>query len=111
MIKSITSNISRKVTTFTYLKDDMIVGICTLDFCNDNMPTLAGLFVDRNYRGLGIAKELMEACENELRLLGEPRIYLYVEIGNPVLELYTKQRYSIYASQHDYIFLSKNINQ
>ena len=53
------------------------------------MPLVAELGVAKERRGKGIGRALLQAAMNRLEGLGEPRLALYVTVGNdPAVALY-----------------------
>ena len=56
---------------------------------------LNDLFVDENYRGIGIAKSLMNIAENFAREIGAIRIVLATQIANVAAQsLYESRKYA-----------------
>jgi predicted N-acetyltransferase YhbS len=59
-------------------------------------PWLAGLFVAPEFRGLGIAAELVRTCERGAAALGAPALYLQTEIPG----FYARLGWREYAREH-----------
>ena len=52
---------------FVYYAEDesSVIGICAMNIIWENLAEVRSLYVDENYRGKGIGKELVEACISE----------------------------------------------
>lgn len=53
-----------------------IVGCCALHISWDDLAEIKSLAVQKNQQGLGVGKELFEACINEAEGLGAKRIFV-----------------------------------
>ncbi len=62
---------------FVYYDEDesSVVGICAMNIIWENLAEIRSLYVDENYRGKGIGKELVEACISEAITLGLFKIF------------------------------------
>ncbi len=47
---------------FVYIKNDDIIGCCSLEVYNKKLAEIRSLVVDENYRNQGIGKKLVDAC-------------------------------------------------
>ena len=57
-------------------------GVIENDFHDrkDLKPNLCALFVEEAYRGRGVARELLDSIQNEMRELGFPTLYLVTDL-------------------------------
>ena len=55
-------------------EDGKVIGLCALTVIWANWCEIASLAVDRSQRGKGLGRELVEACLEEARLIGIPRV-------------------------------------
>lgn len=62
---------------FVYYDEDKssVAGICAMNIIWENLAEIRSLYVDENYRGKGIGKELVEACISEAITLGLFKIF------------------------------------
>jgi amino-acid N-acetyltransferase len=62
---------------FVYYDEDesSVGGICAMNIIWENLAEIRSLYVDENYRGKGIGKELVEACVSEAITLGLFKIF------------------------------------
>src|SRR5450759_2157868 len=62
---------------FVYYDEDesSVGGICAMNSIWENLAEIRSLYVDENYRGKGIGKELVEACVSEAITLGLFKIF------------------------------------
>ena len=62
---------------FVYYDEDesSVAGICAMNIIWENLAEIRSLYVDENYRGKGIGKELVEACISEAITLGLFKIF------------------------------------
>jgi amino-acid N-acetyltransferase len=62
---------------FVYYDEDesSVAGICAMNIIWENLAEIRSLYVDENYRGKGIGKELVEACVSEAITLGLFKIF------------------------------------
>ena len=67
-----------------------------MDIHRDVSPWLAGLFVATEFRGLGIAAELVRTCERGAAALGAASLYLQTEIP----DFYARLGWREYAREH-----------
>lgn len=91
-------------------------GVCRLNvYEGDNFGTIYGLYVDEKYRNHGIGKELIKACEDELKNWNVKYIKLHVDKDasnkDKLLAYYQKQGYDMFESSFsDQYTLLKNLN-
>lgn len=52
---------------FVYIKNDDIIGCCSLEVYNKKLAEIRSLVVDENYRNQGIGKKLVDACLQKAR--------------------------------------------
>ncbi|MGB0767827.1 MAG: N-acetyltransferase [Phycisphaeraceae bacterium] len=63
------------VRAFHVVEDDgQVVGLCAMTVIWANWGEIASLAVDRSQRGKGLGRQLVEACLEEARALGVPRV-------------------------------------
>lgn len=111
-IKTHWENPTFSVIYFTY--EDK--GVCRLNiYEGDNFGTIYGLYVDEKHRNQGIGKELIGACEYELKNWNVKYIKLHVDKDasnkDKLLAYYQKQGYEIFESSFsDQYTLLKNLN-
>ena len=62
---------------FVYYNEDesQITGICAMNIIWENLAEIRSLYVDENYRGKGMGRELVEACVSEAITLGLFKIF------------------------------------
>lgn len=60
---------------FVYEVNGMIVGICALQICSDDMGEIRSLAVREKFTRRGIGKELVEACLEEAAALGLKKVF------------------------------------
>ncbi|OGP68608.1 MAG: GNAT family N-acetyltransferase [Deltaproteobacteria bacterium RBG_19FT_COMBO_43_11] len=62
---------------FVYYDEDesAVSGVCAMNIIWENLAEIRSLYVDENYRGKGIGKELVEACISEAITLGLFKIF------------------------------------
>lgn len=78
-------------------------GVCLLvarelDDLHDLTPWLASLYVAPEFRGLGVARQLIAAIEDKARAAGFPALYLYTGEARP---LYEKCGWHVREHLHD----------
>jgi len=62
---------------FVYYDEDeaAVAGVCAMNIIWENLAEIRSLYVDENYRGKGIGRELVEACISEAITLGLFKIF------------------------------------
>jgi amino-acid N-acetyltransferase len=62
---------------FVYYDEDEsnIIGICAMNIIWENLAEIRSLYVDENYRGKGVGRELVEACISEAITLGLFKVF------------------------------------
>ncbi|MBN1470376.1 MAG: N-acetyltransferase [Syntrophaceae bacterium] len=62
---------------FVYYDDDEsnITGICAMNIIWENLAEIRSLYVDKNHRGKGVGRKLVEACISEAITLGLFKIF------------------------------------
>ena len=54
---------------------DRVLGVCSLGVCWEDLAEIRSLVVEESHRGLGIGRQLVEACISEATSLGLNRIF------------------------------------
>jgi amino-acid N-acetyltransferase len=54
---------------------DEVVGCCAVQVCTDDLAEIKGLAVAPSQQGKGLGRRLVEACEEQARLQGVPRVF------------------------------------
>lgn len=82
------------VGAFVYEKDEKIVGFTSCGEARDKdyngWGELYGLYILKEFQGLGIGKELFEAVKNELKDKGFSKMVLWAMSGNSAEIFYRK---------------------
>ena len=62
---------------FVYYDEDEsnIIGVCAMNIIWENLAEIRSLYVDENYRGKGVGRELVEACISEAITLGLFKVF------------------------------------
>jgi amino-acid N-acetyltransferase len=62
---------------FIYYDEDksQVAGICAMNIIWENLAEIRSLYVDENYRGRNIGRELVEACISEAITLGLFKVF------------------------------------
>lgn len=68
-------NMNYSPTFFGYFVDDNLVGVNSGHLCDDNSYRSRGLWVDKDYRGNGYGKELLQAAIDQAKL--ESAVYIW----------------------------------
>jgi acetylglutamate kinase len=80
-------------TSVVAVDNERIIGavLVTISDLWQDMPLVAEVFVDPDYRGKGVGKYLLQSCLNQLFKDGYRKACLYVTIGNdPAITLYKR---------------------
>ena len=93
LTKSINKELALK--TFIALDDSVITGITTLGV-KEGVAEIGLVAVDRNFRGNGIASDLIHMAENDAYLMGFREIKVVTQLQNKIAcKLYEKCNFSI----------------
>ena len=70
--------------TYIAIVDDEVVGCYQFEMCDlairpDIYPWLANVYIDKNHRGKGYCRQLMESVKENARKTGLHELYLYTE--------------------------------
>ena len=93
------SQLYAHIRDFTVLEGEggSVLGFCALAVVWDDISEIRSLFLDASLRGQGLGRMLIDACVEEARVLGTPRVFTltyqtgffakmgFVEVGKDVL--------------------------
>ena len=77
------------------LKGWILIGASKDQFSDIQIGFIYELYVNEEYRGKGISKQLMTSAINDLKAAGYPEIRLAVFAGNHAIHLYEKMGFSV----------------
>jgi len=65
---------------FLFEEDGLVVGVCALHICWEDLAEIRSLAVAEDVRGKGVGKKLVEACLHEAKELGIAKVFLLTYI-------------------------------
>ncbi len=65
---------------WVFEEKDLIVGVCALHICWEDLAEIRSLVVSEEYRGKGIGHYLVEACLREAEELEIPRVFALTRV-------------------------------
>ena len=94
-----------KAITYYAQKDNKIIGMAGVFFKEDSLPEIFGMFVDKDYRGLGIASRLLKVL---ILKVNDMNKYNAIKLGVnitmlPAIGLYKKYGFEITSTEKDHI--------
>jgi amino-acid N-acetyltransferase len=60
---------------YVFVEDGRVVGAAALNICWEDLAEVRSLVVHQDYGGMGIGRDLVEACLSEARQLGIGRVF------------------------------------
>ena len=75
---------------YVLLEDNIPIGLLRYNLFWDNTPFCTMLFIHSDYQGRGYGKQLMEFCENDMRLQGYEVLLTSTQVDENAQNFYRK---------------------
>lgn len=102
--------LNRMTQMFVSVEDQSVVGYAYWDLLGSE-PDLYSIYVDPDYRGKGIAYELMTAIEEHVLDRGYDAIKLETLVTNPARFLFEKKGYIFDREEEGWLYYRKNLEE